>query len=141
LAGRRREDFPPLDPQPGLHVLGPVSDAELPALYSGAIALVYPSRYEGFGLPVLEAMQCGTAVITSRDAAITETAGGAALQLDADDRKGWIDALDSAAADAPWLAELRCKGLKRAAEFSWTRTATLTRTEYVKAVQRFRRSR
>ena len=67
LAGRRREDFPALAPEPGLRVLGEVPEEELPGLYAGALALVYPSRYEGFGLPVLEAMQCGAYPITSRD--------------------------------------------------------------------------
>src|SRR5947199_4150 len=56
IVGRRREDFPALSPEPGLRVLGELPDADLPALYSGALAFVYPSAYEGFGLPVLEAM-------------------------------------------------------------------------------------
>lgn len=139
LVGRRRDDFPGLAPEPGLDLLGPVSDDELPKLYSGAVACVYPSHYEGFALPVLEAMQCGAAVITSRDSAIAETAGGAALQLAADDGNAWTEALLSAAAEPEWLIELRRKGLKRAAEFSWTKTAALTRAVYAEAVRRFRR--
>jgi glycosyltransferase involved in cell wall biosynthesis len=66
LAGRTRADFTPLPAEPGLQIPGPIAEEDLPALYSGALALVYPSLYEGFGLPVLEAMQCGTLVITSR---------------------------------------------------------------------------
>src|ERR1051326_1403586 len=123
LVGRRRGDFPEFAPEPGLEILGPVRDEDLPVLYSGAIACVYPSHYEGFGLPVLEAMQCGAAVITSRDAAISETAGGAALQLDINDSKAWVEALSSAAAEPEWLLELREKGFERASQFSWTRTA------------------
>ena len=66
LAGRRRADYPPLPDEPGLEILGEVSDEQLPALYSGAVAFIYLSLYEGFGLPVLEAMQCGACVIASR---------------------------------------------------------------------------
>lgn len=139
LVGRRREDFPELAPERGLEILGPVRDEELPALYSGAIACVYPSHYEGFGLPVLEAMQCGAAVITSRDAAISETAGGAALQLEISDSRAWTEALSAATAEPPWLIELRQKGLRRASGFSWKRTASLTREVYAEAVRRFRR--
>jgi len=69
LAGRVRDGFAAPAPEAGLRVLGAVPEIDLPALYSGAIAFVYPSLYEGFGLPVLEAMQCGASVITSRDPA------------------------------------------------------------------------
>ncbi len=138
LVGRRREDFAELPAAPGLEVLGSVSDEELRALYSGAIACVYPSHYEGFGLPVLEAMQCGAAVITSKDAAISETAGDAALQLEAGDRKAWVKALNAAVGEPPWVVELRQKGLKRASEFSWKRTASRTREVYAEALRRFR---
>ncbi len=140
LVGRRREDFPEMPLEPGLEILGPLPDEELPALYSGALACVYPSHYEGFGLPVLEAMQCGAAVIASRDAAISETAGGAALQLDASDPRAWTEALIAAVTDPDRMSQLREKGLKRAAEFSWKRTATLTREVYTEAARRFRKS-
>ena len=139
LVGRRREDFPELPPEPGLEVLGYIPDRELPALYSGAIACLYPSHYEGFGLPVLEAMQCGAAVITSRDAAISETAGSAALQLDAGDGRAWTEALRDAVSEPPWIIECRRNGIKRASEFSWKTTAALTREVYVEAARRFRR--
>ena len=138
LVGRRREDFPAVAAEPGLEILGAVDDRELPRLYSGAIACVYPSEYEGFGLPVLEAMQCGAAVITSHDAAITEVSGGAALQLDTSDVKAWTEALASAATEPEWLKALREKGLKRASEFSWRKTAAMTREVYAEAIERFR---
>ncbi len=138
LVGRRREDFAQLPEEPGLEILGSVKDEELPVLYSGAIACIYPSHYEGFGLPVLEAMQCGAAVITSKDAAISQTVGDAALQLDASDREAWVKALNAAVGEPPWVVELRQKGLKRASEFSWKRTASRTREVYAEAVRRFR---
>jgi hypothetical protein len=78
IAGRHRADGPSIVPEPGLHLPGEVPECELPALYSGAVALVCPSHYEGFGLPVLEAMQCGTCVIAS--GALREAAGDAALR-------------------------------------------------------------
>ena len=78
LAGRRRADAPATRPaSPGCGSRARLPDAELPALYSGALAFVYPSLYEGFGLPVLEAMQCGASVIASR--AVAEAGGDAAL--------------------------------------------------------------
>ena len=82
IAGRTRADFPPLSPEPGLRLLGEVPDSALPPLYSGALAFVYPSAYEGFGLPVLEAMQCGACVIASR--AVAEAGGDAAVYADSE---------------------------------------------------------
>jgi glycosyltransferase involved in cell wall biosynthesis len=137
LAGRRRPDFPPLAPEPGLRVLGEVAEDLLPALYSTALACVYPSLYEGFGLPVLEAMQCGAAVITSRAAAIAEVAGDAALQLDAGDAQAWVEALAAAAEQPEAVAGWRARALKRACQFSWQRTAQLTREVYVEAQRQF----
>jgi glycosyltransferase involved in cell wall biosynthesis len=133
LAGRARADFPPLAPEPGLRVLGEVPDAELPALYSGALAFVYPSHYEGFGLPVLEAMQCGACVIASR--AVAETAGDAALY--AGDPAELAQAMRLIAGSAELRAERRALSLGRAREFTWDRTARLTRLAYEEAIKRF----
>jgi glycosyltransferase involved in cell wall biosynthesis len=123
LAGRARDDFRAPTPEPGLHVLGAVPEQDLPALYSGAIAFVYPSLYEGFGLPVLEAMQCGATVITSRDAAVMEVSSGAAVHVDATDVRALADAMRA----RPMRRE---ESLKRAAQFSWPATARKTREVY-----------
>jgi glycosyltransferase involved in cell wall biosynthesis len=133
LAGRRRADFPPLAVEAGLKLKGEVPDEELPTLYSGAVACLYPSLYEGFGLPVLEAMQCGAAVVASRDPAITEVAAGAAVQLDAREIRAWVETLTAALTRPEWLAEWRRKALTRARDFSWARTARLTRDVYDEA--------
>jgi glycosyltransferase involved in cell wall biosynthesis len=139
LAGRCRSDAPEISDEPGLRILGAVPDDELPRLYSSALAFVYPSLYEGFGLPVLEAMQCGAAVIASKDPAIAEVADGAAFLLDVKDTRAWSEALAEVAQQPERVAELRSKGLRRAAEFSWTKTAKLTREAYGEAARRFRR--
>jgi glycosyltransferase involved in cell wall biosynthesis len=138
LAGRRREDFPEPIGEPGLHLLGLTAEEELPKLYSGALAVVYPSYYEGFGLPVLEAMQCGAAVIASRDPAIAEVAGEAAILVDAKDRRAWVEALSGLFEQPDGLRTLREKARARAGEFSWDKTARLTREVYGQAVKRFR---
>jgi glycosyltransferase involved in cell wall biosynthesis len=135
LAGRRRVDFAEPLPEPGLQLVGEVSDADLARLYSGALAVVYPSRYEGFGLPVLEAMQCGACVFISKDAALREVAGDAGLSLDG--AGAWVQAMCAAASNPGWLEARRKKSLARAREFSWTRTAQLTREVYEEARRRF----
>ena len=91
--GARVTISPCPNPEQGLRILGAVPEEDLPALYSGALAFVYPSLYEGFGLPVLEAMQCGTTVITSRDPAIMEVSGGAAVHVDANDVRALVEAM------------------------------------------------
>jgi glycosyltransferase involved in cell wall biosynthesis len=115
---------------------GHVPEDELPALYSGAAAVLYPSLYEGFGLPVLEAMQCGSLVIASKDPAISEVTGGAAIHVDACDVRGWIDAMRSALRPECHSA-LRARAVERAATFSWGRTAILTREVYNEARRLF----
>jgi glycosyltransferase involved in cell wall biosynthesis len=138
IAGRTRADFPPLAAEPGLRVLGPVPDEDLPELYSAARAVVYPSLYEGFGLPVLEAMQCGALVVTSRDPAIMEVAGDAALFVDARDT-GELAATLASIAEAPHnFAPLRERALRRAKQFSWRLTAELTQEVYAEACRVFR---
>jgi glycosyltransferase involved in cell wall biosynthesis len=133
LAGRPRADAPAIAEEPGLRLTGEVPDGKLPELYSGALALVYPSLYEGFGLPVLEAMQCGTAVIAS--GAVAEAAGDAAVY--ANDAIGLARAMRQAAEQPNWAAERRALSLARASEFSWDRTARLTRQVYDEARRRF----
>ena len=138
VAGRLRQDAPAIAPEPGLHFLGLTKEEELPRLLRGALAFVYPSYYEGFGLPVLEAMQCGAAVIASRDPAICEVAGDGAILLDARDRRAWVETLRAVLSQPQKLEELRGKAVARAAQFTWTKTAKLTREVYEQAVQRFR---
>jgi glycosyltransferase involved in cell wall biosynthesis len=112
---------------PGALVLsGAVSEASLLNLYRGASMLLYPSRYEGFGLPVLEAMQCGVPVIGARASSIPEIAGDAAILVDPLDVPAWIDAIESLTGNAARHADCAARGLRRAAMFSWTRTAEET---------------
>ena len=106
--------------------LGYVPDDQLPALYAGARALAMPSRYEGFGLPCLEAMACGTPVVAAGAGALPETVGDAALLVDPEDPDAFSAALVTAASDEQAREPLIEAGLRRAASFTWTRTAELT---------------
>jgi glycosyltransferase involved in cell wall biosynthesis len=110
--------------------LGRVSDEELAALYRGARCLVYPSLYEGFGIPVLEAMACGTPVVTSTGGATEEVAGGAAVLVDPHDPTAIAAGIEEAVARRD---ELRARGLERAARFTWGRVAAETRAVYEEA--------
>ena len=103
---------------------GELDDAQLAAHYRGAVALVFPSLYEGFGLPIVEAMACGTPVLTSTATAIPETAGeGNALYVDPLSVEAIAAGLDQLAEDATLRADLRQRGLARARAFSWERVA------------------
>jgi glycosyltransferase involved in cell wall biosynthesis len=133
LVGRRRADAPEIPLEPGLRLMGEVADEKLPALYSGALAFVYPSLYEGFGLPVLEAMQCGACVIASR--AVREAAGDAPLY--ADGAEELERAMREVAGRPELAAELRVRSLAQAREFTWERTARMTRQVYEEARKRF----
>ena len=135
LAGRRRDDFMQLSPEPGLQMIGEVSDERLAQLFSGTLAFVYPSFYEGFGLPVLEAMQCGACVIASRDPAISEIAAGAAIE--AGTHTELLRAMLDVAAHPGRAENCRARALERAKEYSWERTARLTREVYEQAFRKF----
>jgi len=113
--------------------IGYVPDQDLPALYSGAMCFVYPSYFEGFGLPVLEAMQCGAPVIAGNQTSLPEVAGDAALLFDPFDTKALGEAIARVIDRPDYRAELRGKGLKRAANFSWIATARLTLKAYERA--------
>ncbi len=132
IAGRHRADAPSLAEEPGLRVLGEVGEADLADLYSQAVAVVYPSHYEGFGLPVLEAMQCGAPVIASEDAALVEVSGGAALH------GNMVEEMEALLSKPELRASLVTASLRRAADFSWAKTATLTRAVYGEAIERWR---
>ncbi len=120
-----------------LHALGPLPDRELETLLSGAVAFVYPSLYEGFGLPVVEAMQMGVPVVTSQDAAIREVAATAALHVDVTSTQSLAQAVVEVASNSRLRADLRAKGIQRSSQFSWRTTALLTRQAYVEAIRRF----
>lgn len=107
---------------------------DLPDLYRSALALVYPSRLEGFGLPVLEAMACGLPVLVSRTPSLVEVAGDAGVTFGPDDAAGLVNCLHLAAGQESLRAELRARGLERAALFSWRRTAQETLAVYEQAV-------
>jgi alpha-1,3-rhamnosyl/mannosyltransferase len=112
--------------------LGYVPDVNLPALYAGARTFVYPSLYEGFGLPLLEAMACGTPAVTSNTSAIPETAGGAALLVDPQDIDAVRQAIERALLDDEWRAQARAKGLEVARQHTWERCAMQTLEVYKK---------
>jgi glycosyltransferase involved in cell wall biosynthesis len=118
----------------GARRLGYVSEADLPALYSGAAVFALPSRYEGFGLPCLEAMACGTPVVTTRRGALPEVCGDAALYVDPDDAAGFVEAC-AAAADPTERARLVAAGRDRAEPFTWERTADLADAAIAIALQ------
>jgi glycosyltransferase involved in cell wall biosynthesis len=114
----------------GVLLTGYVSDEDLPALYSAATAFVFPSLYEGFGLPPLEAMACGTPVLCSATSSLPEVVGDAALLFDPEEPEAIAEALRRVAKDAALRERLRSEGLRRAAEFSWDRAARETVAVY-----------
>lgn len=131
-----REVFDRLAGPRGARHLGYVPDAELPALYAGATALVYPSFYEGFGLPPLEMLACGGAVLASTAAAVREVVGRHGWFVDPGDLAGWRDAMVRAATDREFVAGLTAGGAAHAARFTWGRAARETFAVYGRALGR-----
>jgi len=120
-----------------LVALGVVSDARLDALYRDAAALVYPSLYEGFGLPVLEAMARGTPVVATRASSVPEVLGDAGVLLEpGEGAAGWAASLDAIIGQPDRRAALGNAGRARAAAFTWERTARETYATYLRAAGR-----
>lgn len=115
---------------------GYVADEDLAPLYSGALAFVYPSFYEGFGLPPLEAMQCGTPVITSNTSSLPEVVGDAGVMLDPADADGICQSMLDVYNDGALRAELSRRSLERAALFSWEKCTRETINAYRAALGR-----
>ena len=113
---------------------GFVPDADLPAVYAGAQVLAFPSEFEGFGLPVLEAMACGTPVICSNTSSLPEVAGDAALLIDPLDTNTLTDALERVLQDETLREQMRGRGLTQAGRFSWVRAAEETLAVYQKVM-------
>lgn len=111
----------------GVRWEGEVGDEQLARLYRGALCVAYPSLYEGFGIPVLEAMACGAPVVTSRDGATAEVAGGAAVLVDPEDVSSITSGIEEAIARRD---DLRAAGLRRAAAYSWDESARLLLQAY-----------
>jgi glycosyltransferase involved in cell wall biosynthesis len=102
---------------------GYVADEDLPALYSGASVFVYPSFYEGFGMPPLEAMACGTPVITSNNSSLPEVVGNAGIMIDANDTSALAKNIEKVLISQKMQSEMSKKGLKQAKKFSWEKSA------------------
>jgi glycosyltransferase involved in cell wall biosynthesis len=116
--------------------LGYVAEEDLPALYSNAELFVYPSLYEGFGFPVVEAMACGVPVVTSSTSSLAEIAEGAALLVDPHDTGAIAEAMDQALCDREEHERLRIAGLSRVRSFSWERSTRETLQVYEEALER-----
>ncbi|WP_460466246.1 glycosyltransferase family 4 protein [Calidifontibacter terrae] len=106
-----------------VHWLGRIADADLPAVYRGAELFVFPSEHEGFGIPAIEAMACGTPVLAADRTSLPEVVGAAGLIVDPDDEDGWLSATTEGLSNPALRADLAARGIRRAADFSWDTVA------------------
>jgi glycosyltransferase involved in cell wall biosynthesis len=111
---------------PNIHALGYVNDNQLKALYENALGYIFPSLYEGFGLPVLEAMSCACPVLCSNAASLPEVGGEAALYFDPLDANSLADVIERFLSDPTLRSNIQARGLKQAARFTWEKTAHQT---------------
>jgi glycosyltransferase involved in cell wall biosynthesis/GT2 family glycosyltransferase len=132
--GRSNDGTASEPPSDGLTFLGPVSDVQLRILYQRALALVYPSLYEGFGLPPLEAMAAGTPVVAMAFSSVPDVGGDAVLYAEGLSADALAQAMERLAQSDALRADLRDRGLKRAAEFRWENTARAAFDVYRRAV-------
>ena len=144
VAGRLLDRDSPLFPDPrrlvrelgvgeGVIFTGWVPEEDKPALYSGAMAFVFPSLYEGFGLPVVEAMACGAPVVTSNRSSLPEVVGEGGILVEPTDAESLAEAMELLLVDDALRVELRQRALAQAARFSWRQTALETLAVYRKA--------
>jgi glycosyltransferase involved in cell wall biosynthesis len=120
-----------------VHLPGYVAEETLPLWYNAADALVYPSQFEGWGLPVVEAMACGCPTIVSDVSSLPEAAGDTGKCLPPDDPAAWTAALHDAINNAAWRQQSGQAGMHRAVTFTWAGTASATRQAYQTALNRF----
>lgn len=113
-----------------------VEEEDKPAMYSGASLYVFPSIYEGFGLPPLEAMSCGAPVVCSNRTSLPEVVGDAAITVDPEDTRSLVEAMRSVLTDSSLAMDLRARSLQRATLFNWRKTATETLSAYEEALAR-----
>jgi alpha-1,3-rhamnosyl/mannosyltransferase len=118
-----------------IRFLGPLAEDDLPGLYAGSALFVFPSLYEGFGLPVLEAMACGTPVVCARTSSLVEIAEGAAELFDPHSTNGMAASIQKVLEDESLRRDLQERGAKRTAEYSWARTAQETLAAYRRQVR------
>ena len=119
-----------------IRFLGPIPEADLPALYTGAAVFVFPSLYEGFGLPVIEAMACGTAVACAHTSSLPEVAGDAALYFDPTSPTAIAETIGRLLADEDLRTDLAERGIAQAAQFTWSKTAAATLEIYRQVANR-----
>jgi alpha-1,3-rhamnosyl/mannosyltransferase len=129
-----RKLFEEVGASAGVRQLGYVPARLLPALYAAARVLLYPSHYEGFGLPPVEMLACGGAVIASTADAVQEVVGECGKLVEPEDVAGWRDLMHEAATDDEFLEETKRGGVARAAAFTWTRAAHETMAVYRKVL-------